>query len=289
MRTQIRVIVYSFLALGVFALLPLVPTENFLPQIPSTGTTAAVSSPFVYSFNSGGILRESGDMSESTSPYWWVNSGARLVIEGGVGMTAQGESPVTDRFRLLYAAMNPLDTDLGKYPQNTFRLVSKNMWDDVRLQAYFRIVKDNLTASPNRNASNGILFMSRYEDSQSLYYAGIRVDGAAVIKKKYKGTYHTMAYKKIFDGTYSGSDPNLLPHDEWLGLRSETITNPDGSVSIRLYMQRSGGPWTLLLESVDDGKRFGNSPVIAGKHYVGIRTDFMDVQFKNYRAEDLTP
>lgn len=291
MRTQIRTITYAFVALGAIILLvPLGSSDIALPGVPSTGITAAVTSPFVYSFNSSGILREAGDSDESTSPYWWVNSGARLAIDGGLGMTNQGELPLADRFRALYAAMNPLDTDFGKYPQNTFRLVSKSTWDNVRLSAQFKITKDNLTLSPNRNASNGLLFMSRYVDSQSLYYAGIRVDGAAVIKKKYKGIYYTMAHKKIFDGTYSySSEPNLLPHEEWVGLKNETVTNPDGSVTVRLYMQREGAAWSKVLEATDDGKKYGGTPPITGSHYIGIRTDFMDVLFENFRAENITP
>lgn len=284
-----RYTMYVLLIAAGLLLVPILSYESLYPNIPSTGTqTANVSSPFIYSFNSPGTLYEAGSETETTSPYWWVNSGARLQISGGMGMTNQGELPLRDRFRLLYAASNPLDTDFGKYPQNTFRLVSRNDWENVRVSAQFRIIKDNLTNTPNRNASNGLLFMSRYADSQSLYYAGIRVDGAAVIKKKYQGSYYTMAYKKIFDGTYSAASPNLLPHDEWIGLRSETVTNSDGSVAVRLYMQREGGAWTLLLEAVDDGKKYAGTPPIAGSHAVGIRTDFMDVQFKNYRSETIT-
>lgn len=284
---------YIFSAFAVAAILSLILAlpyafDHSLPRVPNTGTLPSIGSIFVYSFNSPGILRESGSTGESTSPYWWVNSGGRMVIENGLGSTNIGELPITDRFRLLYSVMNPLDTEYGKYPQNTFRLISKHTWDDARLSAGFRIVKDNLTKSSNRNASNGLLFMSRYESSQTLYYAGIRVDGAAVIKKKYKGTYYTMAYKKIFDGTYSETTPNLLPHGEWINLRSETVTNADGSVTIRLYTQTSSGSWDRILEATDDGKKYGGTPPILGAHPAGIRTDFMDVQFENFRAESIT-
>src|SRR6185369_3143386 len=42
-----------------------------------------------YSFNVDGVLQETGSMSQSTSPYWWVNSGGELVIVDQKGETMQ--------------------------------------------------------------------------------------------------------------------------------------------------------------------------------------------------------
>ena len=39
-----------------------------------------------------------------------------------------------------------------------------------------------------------MLLFNRYQDGQTLYYGGVRVDGAAVIKKKLAGVYTTLAY-----------------------------------------------------------------------------------------------
>ncbi|MBI5644830.1 hypothetical protein HY970_01915 [Candidatus Kaiserbacteria bacterium] len=288
-----RAIFYSIIAL--FAVIFTIVGSMLFGRLPSpkdtTPQVAAVGviSPFIYSFNSTSTLYEAGSMQESTSPYWFVNSGAMMIIKNGIGSTAMGNLELGNKWQLLYAAMNPIDSDQGLHPQNTFRLVSRNSWDNVRLSAAFKIVRDNLSTSSNRNASNGLLFMSRYRDSQTLYYAGVRVDGTAVIKKKYHGTYYTMAQKAIFPGTYDRALlPNLLPHGEWFNLKNETITNADGTVAVRLFMQRAGEPsWTKILETTDDGKKFGNTPPITGSAYVGIRTDFMDVLFDNYRAEIL--
>src|SRR6185369_16002123 len=148
----------------------------------------------------------------------------------------------------------------------------------------------NFSSSTNRNASNGLLFFGRYKDSETLYYAGIRVDGTAVIKKKYRGTYYTMAQKKIFQGTYEGvsSNKNLLPHNEWIEMRSDIKTNPDGTVAINLYIRREGKEtWELLLSTFDDGVAFNNTPPITGEGAAGIRTDFMDVEFKDFRVTSL--
>lgn len=255
------------------------------PGVPA----APVASPFIYTFNTGGRLNEAGSMGESTSPYWWLDSGGELLLRNGTGATMQGDTPPSDPWFAEYADTNPVDTDNGLHPQNIFRLVTRSVsWSDVAVQAGFYIAKDNFSASPNRNSSNGLLLFSRYKDGQTLYYAGIRVDGTAVIKRKYKGTYYTLAQEPALPGTYRGDvdEKNLLPHDAWIYLRSETRTNVDQSVTVSLYMR--AGPqdkWTLLLSARDIGQ--GGDPAITGAGAVGIRTDFMDVKFETFRAEAL--
>jgi hypothetical protein len=271
-------------AIGAFALMRGAP-------FPALGGSAAavITSPFFYSFSADGRLQEAGFQARSTSPYWWLNSGAYLMLDGGRGMTVQGDLPAGDPWRKRYAAANPVDTDQGAHPQNLFRLVTRRSWGDVREQAQFYVTKSNFSASPNRNASNGLLLMSRYQDGgQTLYYAGVRVDGTAVIKKKYKGAYYTMAQEKIFPGTYAGEreDANLIPSGEWIGLRSETVTNEGGTVTVRLYMQRAGGAWEEILRATDTGRNFGPN-TITRPGYAGIRTDFMDVKFESFTAENL--
>ncbi len=273
-------------------------TSSRIPQLfPRTGGStqfAAVGAPLIYTFNSPGILNEAGSMAGSTSPYWWVNSGGELIMQNGIGETMQGDASLLNKWRIAYALSNPVDTDGGLHPQNLFRLVSKGTWDGSSLEAHFYIAKDDLSTSPNRNQSNGLLLMSRYTgDGQTLYYAGIRVDGTAVIKKKYHGTYYTMAQTHVFPGTYSiaaatGTSQNLLPHGAWIGLKATTITNADGSVTITLFMQASSGSWTQLLQAVDSGNTsVGKTPPITGAQYAGVRTDFMDVQFSNFRFQSI--
>lgn len=242
-------------------------------------------SSFTYVFNVPEILYESDSMDHSTSPYWWLDSGGKMFANGTFGGTVQGRLPLLDQWRLAYAITNPGDTDNGFHPQNIFRLVSKSLWLNVQQELFFKITADNFSKSENRNESNGILLMSRYQDGDTLYYAGIRVDGTAVIKKKYKGVYYTMAQREIFPGRYSRfEDMNLLPHDTWLGLRVQALTQEDGSVAIHMYMTDDRGTWHEILSALDDGKRFGNTPVI-GEGHIGIRTDFMDVQFQRFHAQ----
>jgi len=253
--------------------------------VPSSAAaiTALSLSSLDYQFMVDGTLAEAGSMGESSSPYWWLSSGGYLVLDGGKGMTNQGSLPNGNEWRTAYNSSNSLDTDGGTHPQNIFRLVSRSTWDNVRTDASYKIVKDNFSSSPNRNQSNGLLQMLRYKDQYNLYYAGIRVDGKAVIKKKKNGTYTTLAEKQIFPGTYSISgNVNLLPHGSWVTLRTETVTNSDGSVSIRFYVKKPGETaFTKVLEAKD------SSNPITGSGYVGVRTDFMDVEFDNFKAVKL--
>jgi hypothetical protein len=288
---SIRFIMGGATLFGLFLLMFFAATRSMV-LAPESGPLEAAAVKIVstlnYLFQIDGTLYEAGSMKESTSPYYWVNSGAELISRDGIGSTVMGELPAGDKWQLLYAANNPLDTDNGVHPQNIFRLITKGQWDNAHMEAKFRIVGDHFSASPNRNASNGLLLMSRYRDGgQTLYYAGVRVDGTAVIKKKYRGTYYTMAQAKIFPGTYSLSDINLLPHGSWITLIAETRTAHDGSVTVSLAMQEEGSASTTPLVAAVDNGQYGGTPPITGKSYAGIRTDFMDVEFDDYLIKPL--
>jgi hypothetical protein len=108
----------------------------------------------------------------------------------------------------------------------------------------------------------------------------VRVDGGAVIKKKRGGTYVTLAYSQIYPGSYNRNrSPNLIPTNQPIQLASDTLTNADGSVTVRLSVD--GNP---VLEAVDRGR--SNGPALREAGYVGIRTDFMDVAFQGYTASE---
>ncbi len=252
------------------------PTPEPEPQ-PTAGATLST-----YGLSTNATLTETGSMSESTSPSWWVNSGAYFTISNGIGKTVQGNLTSTDPWRVLYGKNNPLDTDGGYHPQNLLRLLTKSTWQNLEQTGYFNIAKYNVSDSPNRDAHNGILFFNRYKDGNNLYYTGLRVDGRAIIKKKVNGTYYTLASVPVFSGSYNRStNPNLLPTNSWIGLRSVVTDTADGKVSIKVYADKAGnGTWQLVAEALDDGSKYG--AVIRAKASAGIRTDFMDVSLKNY-------
>lgn len=244
-----------------------------------------VSSPFLYTFNVDGILHETGSMSESSSPYFWLNSGGKLLIKNGTGSTILGALSSSDRWAKLYKSSSSVDTDQGKYPQNLFRLLTRSKWNNASQEIRFKIDSVNKTNTPNRDGYSGILLMSRYLDGNNLYYAGVRMDGGAVIKKKYNGKYYTLASKKqVFPGTYNkSSNPNLIPEDKWMRLKSDARTQSDGSVIITLSLDRGNGKFETLL-TVKDTKANGGG-TLTKDGYMGFRTDYMDVIFDNYRIQ----
>lgn len=273
------------------AFFPLGASGSLEEKLPApTLKPAPVQSGWTESFDAAYTVNEAGGMKESQNSDWWLSSGGYFYSREGIGGTAAGSLDKTDPWRADYYVSNPTDTDDGYHPQNIFRLVLKSKWQNLQQTAYFKITEDNLSASPNRNSSNGLLFFNRYLDSFNLYYTGIRVDGYATIKKKIKGVYYTLAYEPFIisgQGAYDRkNNPNLLPKNVWLGLRSEVKTNADNTVSIKLYLDKGRtGDWVLVAEAEDDGESYGGAPFLKAGH-TGIRTDFMDVKFDDYNITE---
>ena len=139
------------------------------------------------SFDAPGTIEEAPSPEASASPDWWLNSGARWLRPGGTSSTIVGALPKTDPWRQSYKATNPTDTDAGKHPQNVFRLLTRRTFTSFKQTVFFRVLDSNDSKSPNRNASNGVLLFLRYRNGDDLYYAGVRVDGAAVMDVEFEG------------------------------------------------------------------------------------------------------
>lgn len=262
----------------------------FSPSKPiaEAATPLTLPSPFLYTFNSNGTIDEAGSMGEASSPYFWLNSGGRLIIQNGVGETVQGPLKTGDRWQLAYGLANALDTGNGYYPQNLFRLVTKSIWKNLLEEIHFKINRLNMTETPNRDGYSGVLLFSHYHDNDNLYYAGIRMDGTAVIKKKLNGTYYTLATAQIWNadsGYDKETNPNLIPGNRWMGMRTETKDLPDGGVTITLWLDQSNnGTWKQILSVVDTGVNGGAA--VPGPAYAGIRTDYLDIDFDNYKLTE---
>lgn len=233
-------------------------------------------------------LNEASGMDTSENDTWWLNSGGRVYFDKDIIRTIQGDLPDDDYWRLRYRDSNPTETDDGYHPQNIFRLVTRTQYEEPVQSMYFKINRYILSDDEHRASPNGVLIFQHYLDGDNLYYAGLRVDGQAVIKKKTKGVYYTMAYEPVFTESEYDRDtnPNLLPTDTWLGIKTELQNLESGAVQIKLYMDKDkSGNWELVVEATDNGSLFGGAP-ITESGYAGIRTDFMDVEFKGYSVEN---
>jgi hypothetical protein len=256
-----------------------------------TNTVAAqrVSSTFHYTFDTNGILNETGSMETSSSPYFWLNSGGQFAFKDGVGKTVEGSLGSFNTWRLLYANSNPLDTSGGYQPQNLLRLITRSKWRDAAQSIQFKIVKLNMIETPNRDRWSGVFLMSRYLNGDNLYYAGVRMDGMAVIKKKYQGTYYTLAIEKIFEADSDfdrNTNPNLIPGNRWMNIKSIVRNQTDGSVLIELWLDKEGsGQYQKAVSAVD--KPGSNGSVLTASGYAGIRSDYMDLYLDDYWIEEL--
>jgi hypothetical protein len=231
-------------------------------------------------------LTEKNRANRHAAPNWWLNSGGYLYQTKNGASTVQGKLSNNDRFRLLYAKSNPVDTDNGYRPQNLLRLVTAAKFKNFTQQVYFNIKQINQSDSPNRNQSNGVLLFHRYLDGDNLYYVGIRVDGYAVVKKKLYGKYYTLKSTSVYSGNYNRDTlPNLLPTNQRIGIKTVISTNAKGIVDITMYLndRQLGLGWTQILQVEDTGADAG---LILKKGYAGIRSDFMDVVFDNYQASE---
>lgn len=242
---------------------------------------------FYYTFNVDEVFEESASLNSSASQYFWLNSGAKLIINEGKGSTIIGALPKNDPWREAYARSNPLDTKNGAYPQNLFRLITRKTWENIEQELHFSILQINAINTRDRDEFSGIFLMSRYIDSDNLYYAGIRMDGKAVIKKKYRGVYYTLAEAQVFSSEIPFNrvtNPNLIPTRTWYKMSSNVVTDFSGTVHISLsFAQSLTEPLTTILTTPDTGLFW--PPIIQAGH-AGIRTDFADVMFDEYTISE---
>lgn len=283
METMITYIFLTPIMLTYFMFfMPISGQVNYYNEFVSTTTR---ENNLKCSYFNKGILEEAADLNLSKDKCWWLDSGAFFSVTGGVGQTLQGDSVENSFWQLQYAKNNPEDTNNGARPQNIFRLVNRNKWINNTQEVLFKINKYDQSKSKNRNESNGVLLMSRYLDGDNLYYAGIRVDGMAVIKKKTNGVYTTLATAP-FEEIKNINSSNLLPINKWIGEKLITENQKDGSVNLKFFVNFGDSEdWKLLLE-VTDTLHMSGSPPFTGPGHVGIRSDFVDAEFSNFVVEE---
>ncbi len=253
------------------------------PVVPQLAEAASgpITSTFLYTFNADGRLPEAGSAGASWSPYLWLQSGGYLDIANGVGSTITGALPVSDPMHATYANAYAVSSDGGAHPQNLFRLFTKASMGDGSASIYVDRTADNLANTANRRPYTGESVIVRYQDAGHYYYAGIRDDGYAVIKKDVGGTYETLAAAKVFPGTYnSASNPSLIPLGQWIGMKLDAVNTSSGVALTFSTDVGKTGTWKPVLSATDT-----SNPITAAGT-VGIESDYSDASFDNLR---LTP
>jgi hypothetical protein len=251
-----------------------------------TAKPAEASGSLSYQFSTDGRLYEASTMSESSSPYWWLNSGAYLDISGGVGKTVQGSLPSADKYRLEYFSSDTVSTDNGYHPQNIFSLYTRQKWGSSDQQVYVKINAVNLSNTANRYPWNAVSLVSRKQDNGDFYYVELRMDGYGAVKKRAAGINYTLSSLKLFPGTYSSTtNPNLIPKSTLIGIRQKTTTLSNGTVQVQLFADTAGnGSWKLVAEANDNGSK---GRIISAQGYSGLLSDFMDLQIDNFKINDI--
>ena len=258
--------------------------SDFAGEITSV-MPANINLPFWYDFRVPGVLHEAPSSYQGASAYWWLASGAYLTLEGGLGKSVQGTLPHGDPWRELYSQKRASTADGGLRPQNIFQLFLRKKLKNVSEEIYVLKKSDNLSSSGNINSWNGFSLYMRYRDEENHYFAGIRADGYAVIKKKKDGIYQTLAYTRVFPGTWNAvTHQNLIPANTWIGLKA--IINDSGSTPyISFYMDvgRTGN-WTLVAQATDSISLYG--PPVEEPGFTGMRSDCMDIEMDDFRISD---
>ncbi len=234
------------------------------------------------------ILSETTNPEKSSSESFWLNSGGLFYPTGtSSGKTIQGDLPSHSFWRVLYSFNNPKDSERGFRPQNIFRLVTKSKIADIEESVYVQITQSTQSSSVSRNESNGVFLMSRYSDANNLYYGGIRVDGAVVIKKKQGGVYTTLALEPYFEGVYDrNNNSNLLPQGKWIGLKTRTYDIHNIATVIELYIdEEKTGVWKKVQTAYD--VHLNSTNRISREGFGGIRSDFMDIEIENFQTRNI--
>jgi len=121
-----------------------------------------------------------------------------------------------------------------------------------------------------QNPWDGVQLWLRYVSEDCHYYAAVsRRDNTLVIKKKASGTYFTLG----------PAVPYAVPFNSWQSVRATINDNPDGTVTIAVYLGDA------LLATVTDNGSVGGPPIHqAGR--VGLRADNCEFDVAHFVVED---
>jgi endoglucanase len=147
-----------------------------------------------------------------------------------------------------------------------FTLVTKNnSWENASTSLLVKINKISLTGR--------VVLLTHYLDNDTYYALGITATGQAIIKKQKGGVEEVLQTQKVFDS---------LPLNRLIGLRAESVTNADDSVTLRLLIDKeNNNNWT------EAGRVTDKTGPIHEAGAIGLATRGSDVVFDNLNIQKI--
>jgi hypothetical protein len=205
-----------------------------------------------------------GNPGAVTSPDWDVTSGS-LFVRNAAGWTGVPDTAAVD-------ATSASGTD-----SSVFRMISwRRNFRDVTVSLQVRNLR---LASPGATAPaavDGIHLFLRYQNPDWLYAVSLnRRDNQIVIKKKLPGG-------PTAGGTYVtlGSTRYVVPYGVWQSFTVRISSGRGGSAKI------SVGVGAREMLAVSD--RGSGGPAITSAGAVGLRGDYCEFEFRNFRVQRVT-
>lgn len=252
-----------------------------------SAAAALVGPTFTYHFTSQAVVNETATMATSSSPYFWVASGGQFIITNVANIP--NPDLLSAGIYLGATIQGPSAATVTAYQQNDFRLIERFMRTNIMQEVHFNLRHINMAETPSRDADKGIFVYARYYDVSNHYYAGITLDGRAVIRIVTNGVMKTLASTPLYmaDGGYDrDTNPNVIPGKKWIGLSTHAdLVGGKMHLSLDVGSIDSGRwIWGAMFTSIVDS----NPPVVLrGPCYGGIRSDYFDTAWSYiYSAEE---
>jgi hypothetical protein len=199
----------------------------------------------------------------SSAANWEVSSGS-LFASGGKGWTGVPDDE------------DPGDSSASGTNSSVFRMATKRA-DFVDTDVNFKLLNKHLVSTPStpETAWDGAHLYLRYHSEQSFYAVALnRRDNTVMIKKKSPGTGKKSTFHELIAPvSYS------VPYGEWQKARVTAKNDPNGTVTIRLFINGK-----LLAETTDNGV---GGPPLTQPGRIGLGGDNAELMFDDFTAMPL--
>ena len=214
----------------------------------------------------------------ATDATWEMQSGS-VFQRNGIGWTGQPDGTYPN-----------IDSSNGTH-SSIFRLRTKRAdFGNVAVDTDLRTNALSSTSATPAVSWDGVHMWLHYQSEYSMYYISFnRRDGVVMVKKKVPGGTMVNGSPSPSDengGHYYPLTPEVkgaypIPFGAWQHLRGTIVTNADGTVTIKGYIDG------VLKVSVVDNGSIGGPPITAPGR-TGLRGDNADLEFDNFTVSSFT-